>query len=82
MRKALYIVCLFALTACSSTQLPPIDDVYYWDKHELTVAKTLTTFSDPNAPKDPKDPKDSTAPKASIEYLNVQDTTITVRIKK
>ena len=79
MRKALYIVCLFALTACSSTQLPPIDDVYYWDKHEQTVAKTPATSSDPNAP---KDPKDSTAPKASVEYLNVQDTTITVRIKK
>ena len=67
------------LASCQTTTVIPIDDVYYWDKHEQN---TPTTQTAPNDPKDPKDPKASTAPKASLEYLNVQDTTITVRIKK
>ena len=70
------------LASCQTTTVIPIDDVYYWDKHEQNTPTTQTAPNDPKDPKGPKDPKASTAPKASLEYLNVQDTTITVRIKK
>ena len=69
------------LASCQTTTVIPIDDVYYWDKHEQNTPTTQTAPNDPKVSKDLKDPKASTAPKASLEYLNVQDTTVTIRIK-
>ena len=58
--------CLLALclTACGTTQLPPIDDVYYSPAIENPAPQTPTT------------------PTSSVEYIHVQDTTVTIRIRK
>jgi len=76
MSRNIYILLLMAaaFTACSSAQLPPIDDVYYWDKLEQKAvpATTVTQTSESTTP---------SAPQKSIEYVNVQDTTVTIRIK-
>ena len=60
MKKIPFIVCIAAvcLSACSTAQLPPMDDAYY----------TRNNQNNQSAP--------------SIEYLNVQDTTVTIRIKQ
>ena len=82
MSRNIYILLLMAaaFTACSSAQLPPIDDVYYWDKHEqkavpATTAGPATTVTQTGESTTP------CAPQKSIEYVNVQDTTVTIRIK-
>ena len=82
MSRNIYILLLMAaaFTACSSAQLPPIDDVYYWDKHEqkavpATTAGPATTVTQTGESTTPS------APQKSIEYVNVQDTTVTIRIK-
>ena len=72
MRKALYIVCLIGLTACSTTTVIPIDDVYYTPSAESKTQNTQINQSTQSVQSSP----------TSIEYLNVQDTTVTIRIKK
>jgi hypothetical protein len=86
MRKAIYIVCALGLMACSTTNVIPIDDTYYWPENEPKAAKASSTSQ--------ASPAEVTAPTAmpineiaapaasSIEYLNVQDTTVTIKIKK
>ena len=69
-----------AFTACSSAQLPPIDDVYYWDKHEQK-AVSATTASPATTAEQTGDSTTPSTPQKSIEYVNVQDTTVTIRIK-
>jgi len=71
MKKGFYIVCFaFGLSACASQA--PLDDAYYYpDKSAPSYSNSQNvqnTPSNPNA--------------SSIEYLNVQDTTVTIRIKK
>ena len=68
------IGCLGAvLTACATYQKPPIDDAYYWaDKQDNYASQTSETRG-----------TSQTGPTGtSIEYLNVQDTTVTIRIRK
>ena len=83
MRKAIYIVCALGLMACSTTNTIPIDDAYYWPENEPKAAKsspaTTTESTAPTAM--PIDEFASPAP-SSIEYVNVQDTTVTIKIKK
>ena len=65
-------LCAVFLTACSTTaKLPPIDDTYYWSENTQIIQNVQST---PNTPSTPKSP--------SIEYLNVQDTTVTIRVKR
>ncbi len=63
MKKILFIVCIAAvcLSACSTAQLPPMDDAYYTRNNQ-------SNQSNQSAP--------------AIEYLNVQDTTVTIRIRQ
>ena len=61
------------MTACSTTTVIPIDDVYYTPAIENPAPKTQSTQSTPI---------NQNTPSTQIEYLNVQDTTVTVRIKK
>lgn len=83
MKKAIYIVCALGLMACSTTNAIPIDDAYYWPENEPKAAKsspaTTTESTAPTAM--PIDEFASPAP-SSIEYVNVQDTTVTIKIKK
>lgn len=61
------------LTACSTTQQVPIDDVYYWPAAQETGQSTQ---NNPSTPSNPSNQNSST-----IEYVNVQDTTVTIRVK-
>lgn len=72
-----------AFAACSTANSIPIDDAYYSpevEKGDLPTPSipvthvnqtTQTTQTTPNTPTT-----------QSIEYLNIQDTTVTIRIKK
>ena len=65
---------LFALTACHTTSQAPLDDAYYWpDKSVHTEHSESSTPSASSAPSTPSTP---------IEYTNVQDTTVTIKIKR
>ncbi len=79
MSKKLYIL-LFAaaaFVACSTANSLPIDDAYYSPQVE---SGTLPT---PSIPVTHVNQTTQTTPTTqSIEYLNVQDTTVTIRIKK
>ena len=65
---------LFALAACHTTSQAPLDDAYYWpDKSVHTEHSESSTPSASSAPSTPSIP---------IEYTNVQDTTVTIKIKR
>ena len=65
---------LFALTACHTTSQAPLDDAYYWpDKSVHTEHSESSTPSASSAPSTPSTP---------IEYTNIQDTTVTIKIKR
>lgn len=70
--------CLLALclTACGTTQLPPIDDVYYSPAIENPAPQTQSTQNIQSTQNTPS------TPTSSVEYIHVQDTTVTIRIKK
>lgn len=65
---------LLALAACHTTSQAPLDDAYYWpDKSVHTEHSESSTPSASSAPSTPSIP---------IEYTNVQDTTVTIKIKR
>ena len=78
MKKIPFIVCIAAvcLSACSTAQLPPMDDAYYTP----STQNTQNTPSTQNTQNIQNIQNNQSAP--SIEYLNVQDTTVTIRIKQ
>lgn len=83
MAKVKYILSLFALalTGCSSMQLY-VDDAYHWEDKTPSSSKTQTTpktQSSQNTPSTPETPAQTTP---TLEFLNVQDTTVTVRINR
>lgn len=90
MTKKIYIGLWFILgmSACSTVQMPPIDDAYHWpDKTVSATSTTPTTPANRNTSENSTEPSVSQTSQASsetpkMEYINVQDTTITVRIKK
>ena len=76
---------LFILTACASQA--PLDDAYHWmDKAEQMAAAAAQTAQQSATSTSTSTSTSSTSsatPTApSLEYTNVQDTTITVRIKR
>ena len=66
---------LFALTACHTTSQAPLDDAYIWPDKTTPVTNPAATPATMVA-----DEPVSAGP--TLEYTNVQDTTITVRIKR
>ncbi|MBR4432250.1 MAG: hypothetical protein IKS76_03495 [Paludibacteraceae bacterium] len=68
-----WIIVLIALSlsACGTVATIPLDDAYYWPENTQTIQTTQVTPNTPNTPK-----------AATIEYLNVQDTTVTIRVKR
>lgn len=81
MRKQSAILCLVALlcSACGTVSQAPLDDAYYWlDKKEAAaVAQTEPTTPDVSPAADTPSPVSP-----AIEYINVQDTTVTIKIKR
>lgn len=79
-----YILFLLAamLISCSTTSLLPSDDVYYWP-HTTVSFKASTTKTTPVATSTPVSTSASPETNAkTVEYVNVQDTTVTIRVKK
>lgn len=67
-------------TACSTANSIPIDDAYY--SPDIESPAPATTFAPKTAaPASQTTQTTPATPKQSIEYLNVQDTTVTIRIK-
>ena len=62
------------LAACSTIGKAPIDDAYYWPE-KSNVSTQPSQHSQPR-------PSSSTPAVSPIEYTNVQDTAVTIRIHK
>ena len=77
MSKKLYILFVTAafFAACSTANGIPIDDAYYSPEIESPAPATTS------APKTAAPSSASSQSSSSIEYLNVQDTTVTIRLK-
>ena len=72
---------LFILTACASQA--PLDDAYHWmDKAEQMAAAAAQTAQQSATSTSTSSTSSATPTTPSLEYTNVQDTTITVRIKR
>ena len=89
MTRKLFILSLFALVlaGCTSTQPLCIDDAYHWEDKTYKVStsqSSSTTPSTPNTPNTQTTPTPETPASSSptLEYVNVQDTSITVRINR
>ena len=80
MKKKTLIVILGALllAACQTTQAPPIDDAYIWSDSK---SETETPGSSQSTPGTPSTPSTSNTP-SKVEYISVQDTTVTIKIKR
>ena len=81
MSKKPYIVLLISaafFAACSTANSIPIDDAYYSPQVESPASATATPSSSSSQS---SASSASSASSPSIEYLNVQDTTVTIRIK-
>ena len=81
MSKKLYILLVMAafFAACSTANSIPIDDAYYSPQIERG---DLPTPSIPMTQNSQTAQSTQTTPQQSVEYLNVQDTTVTIKIKK
>ena len=76
MKRLSYIVCcVLGLTACGSTSTIAVDDAYIWPDKTTLVTNPAATPATVVA-----DEPVSAGP--TLENTNVQDTTITVRIKR
>ena len=67
-----------ALTACHTTSQAPLDDAYYWPDKSV---QTTTTPSN-NAKQAEGSNSQTPSNNAVVEYTNVQDTTVTIKIKR
>ncbi len=77
MKKKTLIVILGALllAACQTTQAPPIDDAYIWSDSKSETETPGSSQSTPSNPSNPSNP-------GKVEYISVQDTTVTIKIKR
>ncbi len=82
MTKNLYIgIMALVLAGCSTTQPLCIDDAYHWQDKTPTTQKTPSTQNTQNTQNTPS--SEAPAPSSpTLEFLNVQDTTVTVRINR
>ena len=81
----LIAISMAVFASCASQA--PLDDAYHWEdsapaKHTTQPTQTTqTTYT--SVPSVPSSPSSATAPsEPSLQYLTIQDTTVTVRIKK
>ena len=75
----LFVLLAAFFAACSTANSIPIDDAYYSPQIERG---DLPTPSIPMTQNSQTAQSTQTTPQQSIEYLNVQDTTVTIKIKK
>ena len=75
--KVILFLSVILFTACATVGQVPMDDAYYWENN------TGSSYSEEIAPGAGTQSVAPSAPKPSpIEYTNVQDTTVTIRIKR
>ena len=89
MSKANYIVFIGAilLTGCATSNVAPLDDAYYWpDKNTETTTVVSTQATQTTTSSVVKQAEGSnsktTSNSVGIEYTSVQDTAVTIRIKR
>lgn len=70
-------LCAVFMASCHTASQVPMDDAYYWPDRTIQHA-SHTTENNPASL--PAGEGQGGAP--AIEYLNVQDTTVTIRIKR
>lgn len=79
MSKFVHILRVFSFsllfTACASIGQVPMDDAYYWEKSNPSAVSSPSSASTPASPA-------SSAKVSPVEFTNVQDTTVTIRIKR
>lgn len=79
MSKFVHILRAFSFsllfTACASIGQVPMDDAYYWEKSNPSAVSSPSSASTPATPASP-------AKVSPVEFTNVQDTTVTIRIKR
>ena len=75
----LFVLLAVFFAACSTANSIPIDDAYYSPQIERG---DLPTPSIPMTQNSQTAQSTQTTPQQSVEYLNVQDTTVTIKIKK
>ena len=79
MSKFVHILRTFSFsllfTACASIGQVPMDDAYYWEKSNPSAVSSPSSVSTPATPASP-------AKVSPVEFTNVQDTTVTIRIKR
>ena len=61
-------LCAVCMASCHTSSQVPMDDAYYWPDRSATPTQTT--------------PSTPTTPASAIEYTNIQDTTVTIRIKR
>ena len=82
MSKTPFIVFfVLALAACSSSQLF-VDDAYHWPEKTNTGTTAISTENSAPAAATGTSAPGNSSSAATLEYISVQDTTITVRIKR
>ena len=75
-KQTVILLLALGLAACGTVNTIPLDDAYIWpDKKEAAVTQTTQTSEVQSEPV-----AQTAAP--TMEIVNQQDTTITVRIKK
>lgn len=80
------VAVVFSLAACNTIALAPLDDAYYWPEKE--IAKEMSKHAAQPASQPAKTTTEQLplnevkASEQPIQYINVQDTTVTVKIKR
>ena len=70
-------MCLMALlTGCASSNTIPIDDAYHWEELKTKPA------AKPAAPAEEQTKEEKQTPESPYTYTNVQDTTVTLVVKR
>ena len=81
MKKGLTALFVVLLTACSTTFTPPIDDAYHWSRTSSSVkgSSSAPAATPQEVQKETTQPEPASTP---YEYVNVQDTTVTIKINR
>ena len=80
MTKKIYIVFL-ALGLASCASQAPLDDAYHWEDKTPSKYTPQPTQATPTTPTTQSTQATQTT-EPTLHFLNIQDTTVTVRIKK
>lgn len=88
-KRYILVFCLFVLHLSPSLATPPLDDVYYWPGWEQTASTfpPADSEAEPIMVEETAEPVEEQTVEAEqaepvIEYTNVQDTTVTIRINR